>query len=666
MEHKNSIKFLENSKIYQDVTEKKYINQKKIVLKPWGKEIWLELNDKYCYKRIHINSGHKTSYQFHNNKLETNFIIKGKAEVWLENDNGFVDKFIMKEGDFFTVLPPRKHRVIAITDIILQEVSTPEVDDVIRINDEFGRKDGKILDEHYKTVVCILAAGTGSRLGEMGKKCHKSLLPVKDKALLSHIIDKFDEDHEILIAVGYLKDQIIEYINFAHESRKIKFIKVEPYEGKNSGPAFSLECCKKYLQRPFYFCVSDFYTEDRIQNLNFTKSNWISLKETNIPELYSTVKMKDGKILDLKNKSKNGYSKAFTGIGYIYDYKLFWEQFEINVDDTKEVVDVFKNIELFNFNFKEINTEDAGNTDLYLNLIEKYEGKNKYLHKNKFEHKYIKNNTFIKACDKDKIIKLFERSKHLVNFIPKLEKEGNYFFSYEFFKGKTLYELDDTNIYIKFFEWYGENFCNNYINVDNKIFSIKFYKEKTYSRLNMFKKITMFNSMDNIENINNINNILTMDKYLDKIDWEYLYDGLFTEKFHGDLQFDNIVYNGNNFKLIDWREDFGGNTQYGDIYYDFAKLYGGMILNYNKLKNKKNYSHKIIGDRVIIESYKDENLEKIMNNQFIIFSKKHNIDFKKVKILTALIFLNMAPLHIDNFDIFLFFKSKHLLAQILN
>ena len=120
----------------------------KIVSKPWGKEIWLELNDKYCYKRIHINAGTKTSYQYHENKLETNYIIEGEAEVWLENEHGDIEKTKMKKDDYFTVIPPRKHRVIALTDIILQEVSTPEVDDVIRIDDDSDREDGRIDSEH--------------------------------------------------------------------------------------------------------------------------------------------------------------------------------------------------------------------------------------------------------------------------------------------------------------------------------------------------------------------------------------------------------------------------------------------------------------------------------------------------------------------------------------
>ena len=132
---------------------------KKIVHKPWGREEWLALNEFYCYKRIYINSGYKTSYQYHNFKHETNYIIEGTAEVWLENDQGVVEKKIMNAGDFFDVVPPRKHRVIALTDIVLQEVSTPHVDDVVRIGDEFNRVDGKVEAEHKTPAVLILAAG---------------------------------------------------------------------------------------------------------------------------------------------------------------------------------------------------------------------------------------------------------------------------------------------------------------------------------------------------------------------------------------------------------------------------------------------------------------------------------------------------------------------------
>ena len=120
----------------------------KIVNKPWGREEWIELNEKYCYKRIIIKKGYRTSYQYHIKKLETNYITQGRAEVWLENDDGVVETHFMGPGNHFTVRPPRKHRVIALEDLVLMEVSTPEVDDVIRIEDDSGRGDGRINAEH--------------------------------------------------------------------------------------------------------------------------------------------------------------------------------------------------------------------------------------------------------------------------------------------------------------------------------------------------------------------------------------------------------------------------------------------------------------------------------------------------------------------------------------
>ncbi|GAG69498.1 unnamed protein product [marine sediment metagenome] len=178
------------------------MNKVKTVYKPWGKEEWLELNDKYCYKRIYINVGHRTSYQYHNFKTETNYIIDGEAIVWLEGDGGVVEKKIMKAGEFFTVIPPKKHRVIAVTDIILQEVSTPEVDDIIRIEDDNRRKGGRLDHEHKNPALCIVAAGKGSRLKHFSKYINKGLLPVNNKAVISDIINKTPNDYDIVIAVG--------------------------------------------------------------------------------------------------------------------------------------------------------------------------------------------------------------------------------------------------------------------------------------------------------------------------------------------------------------------------------------------------------------------------------------------------------------------------------
>lgn len=108
----------------------------KLVKKPWGQEVWLELNDKYCYKCLQINAGHRTSLQYHNTKLETMHIISGQAEVIIGKARA-----IMGPGDLFTIQPNTVHRVKALTDLVLHEVSTPEVDDVMRLEDDYVRND---------------------------------------------------------------------------------------------------------------------------------------------------------------------------------------------------------------------------------------------------------------------------------------------------------------------------------------------------------------------------------------------------------------------------------------------------------------------------------------------------------------------------------------------
>ncbi len=120
----------------------------KIVKKPWGEEQWMCLNEFYCYKRLLINKGHKTSFQYHEKKIETNYINSGQAEVWLENESGEIVKSTQSAGYYFSVKPRQKHRIIALTDLELLEVSTPEVDDVVRIADDTNRPDGKIESEH--------------------------------------------------------------------------------------------------------------------------------------------------------------------------------------------------------------------------------------------------------------------------------------------------------------------------------------------------------------------------------------------------------------------------------------------------------------------------------------------------------------------------------------
>jgi len=113
----------------------------KIVEKPWGyEEIWAK-TDNYVAKRLVINSGHRLSLQYHEKKEETIYVSSGCLRIWeSENDDEYKD---YTAGSVYHVIPGKIHRfgapAGACDKTILMEVSTVEIDDVIRIKDDYQR-----------------------------------------------------------------------------------------------------------------------------------------------------------------------------------------------------------------------------------------------------------------------------------------------------------------------------------------------------------------------------------------------------------------------------------------------------------------------------------------------------------------------------------------------
>jgi len=120
------------------------------VEKPWGYELWLELNEHYAYKLIHMNAGCRSSLQWHEKKIETNYVIEGEVEVLLQNEDGTMESRLYKAGQGWCVPLKTKHRVIAKTDYTALECSTAHLNDCIRFEDDSGRDSGRIESEHEK------------------------------------------------------------------------------------------------------------------------------------------------------------------------------------------------------------------------------------------------------------------------------------------------------------------------------------------------------------------------------------------------------------------------------------------------------------------------------------------------------------------------------------
>ena len=112
----------------------------RIVDKPWGHELIWALTDRYVGKVLVIEAGKKLSLQRHEVKDESIFVLSGRLRLHLEDDGGAVRQVELGPGDYRHVPTGKVHRFEAIDRCELVEVSTPELDDVIRIEDDFGRE----------------------------------------------------------------------------------------------------------------------------------------------------------------------------------------------------------------------------------------------------------------------------------------------------------------------------------------------------------------------------------------------------------------------------------------------------------------------------------------------------------------------------------------------
>jgi len=110
--------------------------------KPWGYELHWARTDRYVGKVLHVKAGHALSLQYHNQKDETIYLYAGRMLFEIERD-GALQRQEMRPGEAVHITPRTVHRMTAIEDCDVLEVSTPELDDVVRLEDRYGRVEEK-------------------------------------------------------------------------------------------------------------------------------------------------------------------------------------------------------------------------------------------------------------------------------------------------------------------------------------------------------------------------------------------------------------------------------------------------------------------------------------------------------------------------------------------
>jgi len=515
-------------------------------------------------------------------------------------------------------------------------------------------------------LVCILSAGRGLRMGSQYSNINKALLPLGDKAIISHIIDDFPLETNFVIALGHLAGQVREYLEMAHPNNTFIFVNVDNYDSKGSGPGYSLWCCREYLNQEFYFVACD--TIFKMEKNNIPDGNWAGVAKIPVEEStsYCNFKVQDDQVVEIHDKEKcDDQSRAFTGFLYVHDHEFFWNGLSSveTIAGERQISNGLNNL-LEGPGIKTIegNWIDVGTEERYRLAVEKYHD---YDFGKTNEHLYFVGQHVIKFFSDSSIVKN-RIAKALLNpaVFPKIERASEQFYSYKHMPGETLYTYNNPTMFTHFIAWLDAEVWNR-VDVEQKYMQKlceKFYFDKTMGRLNDFNN--KYPEYDCPTRVNG-EPVLDMNILLEKIDWRKLSQGI-PVFMHGDLQFDNVLFDPeqNEFVLLDWRQDFSGEVAFGDLYYDIAKLNGGFLLNYDYIK-KGLFTVERVGTDIYIDFARRNNCliyEKILEK--FIFDK--GLELERVHLLTALIFLNMAPLHHPPFDVALYSLANQMLSRLIN
>jgi mannose-6-phosphate isomerase-like protein (cupin superfamily) len=111
----------------------------RLIEKPWGKEEVVEINDRYMFKRLTMWKGHRCSLQYHNIKCETIYVLSGQLRIYFGPVQESLQSRVFGADEAITLRPGVVHRMEAVEDCVYLEASTPEMDDVVRLVDDYQR-----------------------------------------------------------------------------------------------------------------------------------------------------------------------------------------------------------------------------------------------------------------------------------------------------------------------------------------------------------------------------------------------------------------------------------------------------------------------------------------------------------------------------------------------
>ncbi len=519
-----------------------------------------------------------------------------------------------------------------------------------------------------KYKVLITTSGIGARLGDLTKFTNKSLVKVGKKPTLSYIVEQYPKNIQVVVTLGYYGKLVRDFLTLTYPDRKFTFVEVDKFEGKGSSLVYSMVKAEKHLQLPFIYHACDTIVYGKIPPPRY---NWNGGFRGNGSSQYSSFDVVDNDVQDIYAKGMLESDFLHIGLMGVRSYREFWHTAHQLLREKKEGeeandVAIIKNLLEKGIGFKaqgfgewydvgsveSLNSARKSIADTFL-ILDKID-EAIYLY-DKFVIKFF--------ADKKNALNRVKRARKLGKLVPKIIEFKDNFYKYGLVKGNLLSETYNPADFAGFLEWSKKKLWKKHAETSRKKFHkicMNFYYGKTLSRVERF--LVNRSIKDEPATINGIN-VPTVKDMFAMVDWDRLCTSEQT-MFHGDYILDNILKTKRSYCLLDWRQDFGGLLESGDMYYDLGKLNHNLIINHS-IVNKNLFTIKVRRDGVVCDVLRKNNLVDCQR-MFWKFVKENNFDKKKIKLITALIWLSMSPLHGHPFDLFLFYFGKYNLWRAIN
>lgn len=514
--------------------------------------------------------------------------------------------------------------------------------------------------------VVIPTAGLGSRVGPYSKFMNKALVTIGSKPSLIRIIEQFDQDTEIVIILGYRGEQIRQVVKAFFPDRKITFETVDKFDGEGSGLGYTLKCAKRHLMCPFIFISNDTICGDVSSHLNpALYGNWLAYykkkkgDQINL-EQYRTISHSGGMLTNILPKGIQN-EDVYIGLCGVADYTEFWRLME---DD--QAIEVGESLALKSLDQVKTVAFDEWNDIGNMVGIQKAKNQFKMNDVNILEKEdeaiWFTDGRVIKFhINEDFIADRVARQKFLGrDIVPQITHHDENLYVYDKQPGVVLSKSITKGATVGLLDLAEKEMWQVR---PSEVLDVKgplddFYRVKTVARIKHF--LDRFEFRDNAVEINGQSCPPSLAQ-VELIDWQKVYESAQIGRFHGDFHSENILYGENGFKFLDWRQNFGElGKEFGDVYYDLAKFLHGLIVSHEMVDNGGFRVEKLSDDKVFIDIHRpfvNVEAEKV----FFDWCTRHNYDVEHVKLLTALIYLNICGLHEYPYSEFLFYLGRYLL-----